>query len=180
MAISRLTFLGILMALFISCSLEKKSNFLDDGKDTILYKNLTLNYSLNIPKEAAKNLPSGTEEKAGFLNYDYKHLPYPNNGYYISISKVNSCEPKIVGISNVKNLENLGIWGKVDIYDNLGIGDLHTVQQSPECIPPTRDKGGAYVLCAEKNERRVAICVEEQTDNPKLAEDIFKTFRWRE
>lgn len=35
-----------------------------------------------------------------------------------------------------------------------------------------------YVLCAEKDEKTVVICINQLKDNPQLAEDIFKTFAW--
>jgi hypothetical protein len=37
-----------------------------------------------------------------------------------------------------------------------------------------------YGFCAEKDDKRVVVCIEQITDNPKLAEEIFSTFRWTE
>jgi len=36
----------------------------------------------------------------------------------------------------------------------------------------------AYALCSEKDGKRVVVCIQQMTDNPKLAEEIFSTFRW--
>jgi len=38
----------------------------------------------------------------------------------------------------------------------------------------------AYALCSEKDGKRVVVCIQQMTDNPKLAEEIFSTFRWTE
>lgn len=46
----------------------------------------------------------------------------------------------------------------------------------PLCRPT--GSGVAYSLCSEKDGKTVVICISQMTDNPQLAEDIFKTFRW--
>ncbi len=37
-----------------------------------------------------------------------------------------------------------------------------------------------YAFCSQKDSKTVVICFSQMTDNPELAEEIFKTFRWRE
>ncbi len=36
----------------------------------------------------------------------------------------------------------------------------------------------AYAFCSQKNGKTVLICISQMTDNPGLAEEIFRTFRW--
>jgi hypothetical protein len=38
----------------------------------------------------------------------------------------------------------------------------------------------AYALCSEHNGKTVVICLSQATDDPKMAEEIFSTFRWTE
>lgn len=38
----------------------------------------------------------------------------------------------------------------------------------------------AYALCSERGDKRVVVCVEQLTDDPQLAEEIFRSFRWTE
>ncbi|MDP4008275.1 MAG: hypothetical protein Q8P68_03740, partial [Candidatus Peregrinibacteria bacterium] len=85
------------------------------------------------------------------------------------------------------------IWGKV--YDDRGMGNTPSrdalcgyPQASRECqsIGEGCDDGvGAYAFCSEKENflgigepKRVVICISQQTDDPKMAEEIFKTFKW--
>lgn len=98
------------------------------------------------------------------------------------------CSQPLTGVSNTINLQD-GLWGKVDAFDAY-LADFPPDTQ-PRCRPPilewsaSEDRGiqrmsndAAYAFCAEKNGKTVLICIEQQTDNPALAEEIFKTFRW--
>ncbi len=38
----------------------------------------------------------------------------------------------------------------------------------------------AYALCSERDGKTVVICLSQMTDDPKMAEEIFSTFRWTE
>jgi hypothetical protein len=42
------------------------------------------------------------------------------------------------------------------------------------CIPPE----AMYAFCAEKEGKRVAICIQQQTKNEAQAKQIFESFRW--
>ncbi len=138
---------------------------------------------LTIPKKIFQEIERGDGSFA-FPTYDPMNVRREPNDYSIYLySNVTSCSKQDLGISILEKITTQNadaFWGHVDAYDNLGIGDLGEVKQNPECIPPTRDKGGAYVLCAEKDGRNISICITQQTNNPKLAEDIFSTFRWTE
>jgi hypothetical protein len=39
---------------------------------------------------------------------------------------------------------------------------------------------GAYALCSQRGDKTVVICLQQMKDDPKMAEEIFSTFRWIE
>ena len=39
---------------------------------------------------------------------------------------------------------------------------------------------GGYAFCSEHAGKQVTICISQQTDNPKLANEIFDSFKWTE
>jgi hypothetical protein len=43
-----------------------------------------------------------------------------------------------------------------------------------------RTERAAYALCSEKDGKTVVICISQMQDDPKLAQEIFETFRWVE
>jgi len=101
----------------------------------------------------------------------------PENTDYIraDIYSIASCSPSVIGASQTQVLPAVGrntIWGKVDYPLDYELNPL-----VPDCRP-YKPVSASYILCAEKDGRRVAVCVMQVTDNPELAEQIFKTFRW--
>ncbi|MFA6039392.1 MAG: hypothetical protein WCV62_05590 [Candidatus Peribacteraceae bacterium] len=48
------------------------------------------------------------------------------------------------------------------------------------CMPINNSTNIAYAFCTEKEGKQAVICLTQVTDNPQLAEEIFKTFRWTE
>jgi hypothetical protein len=106
------------------------------------------------------------------------------------------CSPFALGVSNLKEREIDGkkVWtGLVDAYDG-GILYDYVNNDAPPCRPPNMqfsaseygdgmsrgDNSAAYALCSETDVERVVVCIQQMTDNPKLAEEIFSTFRWTE
>jgi len=89
------------------------------------------------------------------------------------------CSPDITGASApspIANTNGSTTWGKVDYFD-IWKGDFPT-SVPPLCRPAGGETGAAYVLCSEKDGKRVLICITQVTDNPKLAEQIFRSFHW--
>jgi hypothetical protein len=96
---------------------------------------------------------------------------------YSSLSS--PCSPSLTGASQMNPLLNANAkaeWGRVD---------LNELMQQEGYIPPYNTDnvkcGGApnvYAFCSEHEGKTVVICVNEVTDNPALAEEIFKTFKW--
>ena len=89
------------------------------------------------------------------------------------------CSPSLTGVSTSKAIENTGgktTWGGVDFFDGYFDGENPIPEEIPICHP--RVNGAAYVLCSEKDEKTLLICISQVTDNPVLAKKIFETFRW--
>lgn len=136
------------------------------------------------------------ESEAGYkiavpLGYTYAELAPSGKYYYYGYPDTNPrgmssiefypeslpCTPSLTGVSQSTSLPNTGEkteWGKVDFFDIYGMD--YDPESEPKCRPPV--DGAAYVLCSEKDGKTVLICISQATDNPALAEEIFKTFRW--
>ncbi|MEQ1849141.1 MAG: hypothetical protein ABL890_00960 [Candidatus Peribacteraceae bacterium] len=117
---------------------------------------------------------------------------------YPPTSSPSSCSSFALGSSNLSErvVEGTTVWtGKVDAYD-VGILYDYIGHKEPPCVPPNAsysadedgygdgmargDDSDAYVLCSEKDGKRVVVCIQQMTDNPEQAEEIFSTFRWTE
>lgn len=95
-----------------------------------------------------------------------------------------TCTSILTGIRFPDDLPGTGgktIWGREDVWDGIGNEgwefppDWQKIACKKEGIPPP---GEIYVLCSEKNAKTVVICISQMKDDPKMAEEIFKTFRW--
>jgi hypothetical protein len=109
-----------------------------------------------------------------------------------------TCTPFALGVSDLQEqaVDGAKVWtGLVDAYDYWGYATYELDHENPPpCQPPVRkyanaengelteriDETSAYVLCSEKDDKRVVVCIQQMTDNPELAEEIFSTFRWTE
>jgi len=83
----------------------------------------------------------------------------------------------LLGVTNTVTEQRSGIevqWGKVDFPL-----DYSETELDPDCRP-YKPMIAAYALCSEKDGKAVVICIQQVTDNPELAEEIFRTFRWVE
>lgn len=74
---------------------------------------------------------------------------------------------------------NIYQWGKL-AYQREG----DYFELNPDCLVYPRERGEepvgiSYVLCSERDNVQVAVCIEMQTDNPNFVEQIFSTFRWK-
>lgn len=94
------------------------------------------------------------------------------------------CNESITGASvtsEIQNANGKAAWGRVDAWDGYGRegwewpDNWQDIKCSKEGTPPP---ASVYALCAEKNGNSVIICINEMTDNPQLAKEIFETFRW--
>ena len=81
-------------------------------------------------------------------------------------------------------------WGRVDMWDTGGLA--YERYGTELCPPPTQkyaeqsdrsqgkriDGSQSYVLCSQKAEKTVVICIAQVKDSPEMAKNIFETFRW--
>ena len=149
----------------------------------------TDSYSFLYPSTAKYTFDRGD---GSFTLSNSKEFSFNNLGtdYSIFIHNSNnftSCSPSITGATQMTPLSESAkktIWGKVDNFGPYAM-------PPPLCEPPITaktkeeywsnhesDGAGAYVLCSEKDNERVLICISQMTDDPKVAEKIFSTFRW--
>lgn len=100
-----------------------------------------------------------------------------------------SCSPILTGTKDWTDIANIGdrtFWGKADIFEDRGLEgwDPLAVEVPGYGLVNTMDvvcqgdSPGMYALCSEKNGKTVVICLSQMTDDPKMAEEIFNTFRW--
>lgn len=97
-----------------------------------------------------------------------------------------SCSHFLTGVSDPAPLsQNISkaMWGRMDFFDGYGLEgwdwpyDPSHIFCSGGGTPPFES---VYVLCSQNEEKTVVICINQMTDNPQLAEEIFSTFRWGE
>lgn len=170
-----LSSMALVAILLSSCSGNSSAD--TDSNGFHLYRSPE-DYVIEVPIGFSRSqlAPSGT----------YYYFGYSNN-QTSGVSTVElhplsqPCSPSTIGSSHVKQLPdaNEGAeWGLVDVWDKFGEGDIpdwkHVVCKKDGTPPPT----AVYALCTEKNGKTVMVCIDEITDNPTLAEQIFSSFRW--
>ena len=81
----------------------------------------------------------------------------------------------------LKNITGNVHWGNVDVWNDYGKEGFDPIEyQKVKCHKSgISENDVVYAMCSEKNGRSVVVCITQQNDNPKLAEDIFKTFKWK-
>lgn len=89
------------------------------------------------------------------------------------------------GASETIDIPNANVkasWGRVNAWDgfqNEGweppFEDMHKIVCTYNGTPRP---ASVYALCSQKDRRTVVICINQMSDNPTLAKQIFETFRW--
>jgi hypothetical protein len=130
------------------------------------------------PPELSKKI-SRDDGSIAFINFN-NNTPFHKPGDFMVELYSDSKNCNYLGTSNTKLKKGQNItyaWGKIDAYENLGVGEAADVKQDPICMPDG-EEGAAYIFCSQKDNKRVAICISQTKDDPELAEQIFSTFRW--
>lgn len=77
------------------------------------------------------------------------------------------------------------LWSKVPVVGvHAGYPDAYCNNYPPDCSGTDYFDGtckteyATYAFCAEKDARRVVICMNQNKDNPELAKQVFESFRW--
>ena len=73
-------------------------------------------------------------------------------------------------------------WGRVDFWDgNEKEGWDSAGSERIICkVEGTPLPKAVYAFCSEKEKKTIVICINQMTDNPALAQQIFESFRWIE
>lgn len=136
------------------------------------------------------NVPLGFKyaEKAPSDEYYYFGYPIDVKNVVRSIefynSEISTCTPFLTGASTMIELPDangFAVWGRMDffkMYSGEG-GIIDHEGERPLCAQPSSSEN-RYAFCSEKNGKTIVICIEQSTDDSKLAEEIFQTFRWIE
>lgn len=144
-----------------------------------------LNYSIKIPKILSRwTTISNSLNGPSFPYFTTPETQSESVTLAVFNQKKTACSPTITGTSKTQliSLESgSASWGRMDAWDGNGEEGWAFPQgweEMPckkEGIPPPNE---VYVLCAEKNGKTVMVCINQMTDNPKQAKEIFETFRW--
>jgi hypothetical protein len=156
----------------VSCKQAKVQNH-NTQNDFHLYTSME-GYAMNVP------LGYSYSEFAPSNAYFYFGYPHPSSNNIRTIEfhpVLTSCTSAIMGSSKAVTVSRQPqiLWGHVDFFEHAGHDYIPGTE--PKCRPP--GDGAAYVLCSEKDGKTVLVCVTEITDNPTLAEQIFRTFKWK-
>ncbi len=138
------------------------------------------NYIFEIPKVPyIKQIEDGDVAATNFP--DNKMM---SNDWRVEIyeQQNSSCTPAQIGISSpileeTKNAE-YRMWGEVDQKNDGSYPDPNCRVKSVYPHKNPYEQMTAYAFCSQKEEKTVLICISQMTDNPKLAEEIFSTFKW--
>ena len=168
------------ICLLIGCSTK-------NGSESSLSQGMTINgkimpFSMELPSSVIykKTRSDGSLYLATSTGSD---LDYKKSDYAIEIydQKNEKCGPSLTGASQLQPLKEADPsiqWGVVDILKRMKEGDSGYFP--PFNIDHMKCGGSkfSYAFCVEKNGETTLICINQETDNPKQAEDILKTFRW--
>jgi hypothetical protein len=188
----------ILCLVFAGCSggqpLASNGSICVDGHScTKTFESPEKGYSIDVPVEFSR-WTTFSEGMTG-PSYPYFTTPLaenqqPNKAVTIFYPS-GSCSPSLTGTSEVTDLlgtnEHVS-WGKLDssqwsqdkAYPDAlcKVPLVNCPQEEYWSGKGCQGPGSAYALCSEKDGKTVVICISQMTDDPQLAEDIFKTFRW--
>ena len=146
------------------------------------YTNTAFNYTIDVP--IAAYIPNKSETGAQIF---FGNIPFMGKGakadaYDVLLygKRSSPCVPSLTGTSQVTSVPNANEkaeWGSVDIWKSLERNgwDPPYDPQNVVCTPATKN---VYAFCSEKDGKTVVICINQMTDNPALAKEIFETFRW--
>lgn len=128
-------------------------------------------------------LPTNHSLSNGFDPEDDKYV-----GVDISTRLLN-CNTDTLGARDIHERVLSGVkvkWVKMEennMYDSFY--DAVCYRYHPKCTPhevaydTCNDGAATYALCSEKkNSMTVFICMNQLTDNPEMAKQIFESFRW--
>lgn len=181
----------IIFALLVTaCQIPgKEVNTSSEDMNKIRYQNEVLDYEILFPSiitDSGSWLDSVTNDSGPFFGSKVdRSIDSLINQRDINIriyNNIANCPPMLIGISLPALEEQRGdgyrMWGDVDQKDDGSYPAPNCRVKSvyPEKNP--QEHMTAHAFCSQKNGKTVLICISQITDNPGLAEEIFRTFRW--
>lgn len=131
-------------------------------------------FNFHYPPEAAHRI----ERPSGSIVLGTKSSSAANDvagDYYIAIYYDLPIQCDNIGVTNPEVSSEQGIpviRGKVDFPSDYELTELQ-----PDCRV-YKPYTASYILCSEKDNVQVAICISQVTDDPALANSILDTFQW--
>ncbi|MFA6039407.1 MAG: hypothetical protein WCV62_05515 [Candidatus Peribacteraceae bacterium] len=177
------SFICVSCALLINCSgiVPDENNGGTNNLATQSY------YSLNTTRTFNYRY-TRSDGSISYTNFSAPKFQFYPQDLIVEIYELNSvpCSSSITGASQTKVISDANgyaAWGRMDAWDGRGLEGWEYPVNWEQII--CKQEGtplptSVYAFCAEKDERTVVICMNQMTDNPQLAEEIFNTFRWRE
>jgi hypothetical protein len=183
---------GFLTALFlIACdkTIEKNAACYAASKDTTVACDLHRGYTYKQPAWIFQT--AWQERSVDVTSYSFPlqetelenfKRNFPESPYLSKSPPI--CSSLLTGSSQLdvarRDDGSVTMWGRVDAWDRMREEGWESPQiDSVLCnINGISQPVSIYAFCAQKDDRTVVICVNEMRDNPNLAEDIFKSFRW--
>lgn len=161
------------------------------------YANTKFAYEIAVPTEVTgKNLPE--DDWVAFGTYSALAEKPTEKDFTINVHAGSelpphaNCSPALTGASVTTPLTDANgkaEWGKVpnqekSIDPNYPNALCKASREECKGNPSFEYASGcdtpsaAYALCAEKDGKTVVICIDQMKDDPKMAQQIFETFRW--
>ena len=175
----------IFLAILVGCAKSNQSIVTDtNSMPSESYQYVTQTYSVIIPSDFANKQKQASSAFFGYA------LTSKTGDVLVSVhDSAPSCAPVAIGIGFPEDMQVPGaentIFGRMDSREIYWTMDF-PIEFTDICGPQTGE--AIYAFCSEKvgdpasaaDDKRVLICISQQTDDPKMAEEIFKTFRWTE
>jgi len=142
-------------------------------------------FVIDIPL-VAKHQNRHTNGGITFTTNNSPEWEYSFDDYYLSVDHLSSltCTLSSLGTSEpVVNMQKPGeilVWGEIDQKNDGTYSWPNCLVKSIYPDKNPREHLTAYGLCAEKDGRKILICITQVTKDFDLAKQIFSTFRWTE
>jgi hypothetical protein len=161
-------------------------------QNRIYYTNQAFQYSVTLPatmSDSGSWLNGITRDSGPFFGTKVNRQinpPFGMSELSLKIHHFNDvhCDSKLIGIADKNSIQHTNekmIWGKMDFYKGWNLEGWEPPYDKNILVCDYylgKPQSILYGFCDEKNNKTVIMCLTQLKDNPSLAEDIFKSFRW--
>lgn len=181
----QLFIIGFSLVILFGCTTESPASTPQVQGNWESFCDETMGYCLGAPPEFFGT--NAWRESIGSGGYPLAHISsnsFPlNQSGSMLIEVLHPSQPaacrKKMGVMNPQTRTQdraKVLQGRIDFFEIFG----HDYERENEPYCRAYEGGAGYALCSEKDGKMVLICISQVTDNPQLAEEIFRTFRWTE